>query len=210
MPPACSSIRLFRALVFWFVMWKAAALAMLMIMAGCNGAAAISRAEFPDLVLRPDDVAGSLRLFDHGPVTGNDIAPGPRSDAQRFGRTGGWKARYRRVGRDATSGVLVLESRAEVFEETSGAERELGAYKEELAADEGSATLQVTDLGDEALGAMTSTAVTKGVVRYFTIVWRSVNVTASIVVSGFEHEVAFEDAVRLARRQQRHIDSVLE
>ena len=183
---------------------------MLMIMTGCNGEAAISRRDFPDLVLAPDDVAGSLRLFDHGPVTDSDIAPGPRSDAQRFGRTGGWKARYRRVGSDATSGVLVIESRADVFEETGGAERDLGAYKEELAAAEEGATPRITDLGDEAVGSMFSTAVRRGVVLYFTIAWRSANVTASIVVSGFEHEVAFEDAVRLARRQQRRIDSVLE
>lgn len=202
---------------------RAGLLAVVVAASGCMGdptisgddrASTIAEDELSRLVLAPSDVPAELRLFDEGPVTSSDVAPGPREDPERFQRDGGWLARYRRTGEQDVSGPLVIESRVDLFSEPGGAERDLAAYREELsgtsAGDGFVRKLEPPDLGDAAVVVADTTDTTGGAVRYFTVAWRSANVTASIVVSGFAGRLTLDDALQLARRAQRRIDAELD
>ena len=57
----------------------------------------ISRSALPRLVLQPADLGSRFLRFDEGAQIAIDVHPGPREDLQRFGRLGGWKARYKRA-----------------------------------------------------------------------------------------------------------------
>jgi hypothetical protein len=102
---------------------------------------------------------------------------------------------------------MVVESRADVFESVEGAERDLAAYRMQFqqAVSGGAARLLAEPpIGD---GAAAVTFVQPGVqpVRYITVAWRLDNVTASILVSGFDGELAAADALALARKQHARL-----
>ena len=167
--------------------------------------AGIKEADLRRLVLQPKDLPSGFTRFDFGPIKRFDLRPGPRGALDRFGRTGGWRARYKRSGTVRTPGPLVVGSFVDAFSASEGAEQDLAAYREEaqatVSAAGGSARmLDPPDLGDEAI-AYTLLQPGKPGVRFFTVAWRSAATTASIEVSGFERRVTLAHALRLARRQ---------
>jgi hypothetical protein len=176
---------------------------------GGGGGPAIPKQALGKLVLAPRDVP-NLRQFDVGSQVRLDNLVGPRKDPNRFGRQGGWKARYRRAGTPATNGPLVVESRADLFSSSSGAKRDLQAYEEEFRQMINSApglrrrVPPPAGLGDAAV-AMTIGQPGAAAVRFFRIAWRDHNATASVLVEGFEGKLAFADTVALARRQEAHL-----
>lgn len=177
-------------------------------LAGCTfggGSASIDRDELRGLVLQPADVPGVFVQFDHGRQIGADAPGGTRAAPGRFGRVEGWKARYRRPGSPSTEGPLVIESRADLFESAGGAEDDFDAALTDLReSTPGWSPIDEPGIGDESFAA---THVQEGGtdVRWYQVFWRDDNVTASLVVSGFDGKLALADALALARKQQRRV-----
>jgi hypothetical protein len=179
-----------------------ALLTIVALTAGCSlgggdgGGASIEEAQLKMLVLQPEDVGREFLRFDEGRQGTADAPGGSRSDPQRFGRVDGWKARYRRSGSAQTRGPLVIESRADLFESADGAADELEAIE-----DNDFDTLDEPELGDDARAFQSPQSGTGGGARYYLIVWREDNVTAWLLVSGFEGKITFENVLELARKQ---------
>jgi hypothetical protein len=189
---------------------RRAVLVLCLLLAGCSfggdDGGSVQPGELASLVLQPDDLPREFQRFDEGRQAIADNPGGSRADTERFGRQGGWKARYRRVGTGRAAGPLVIESRADLFDSPGGADEDLGAARADL--DEANLDWQPIDepgLGDESFAAtLVQSGGTQGV-RYYQVFWRQSNVTASLNVSGFEGRVALSDALELARKQDRRI-----
>ena len=99
------------------------------VLAGCSGGSpTLPASALPRLVLQPGDLPPGLERFDEGRQAKADQPGGARTAADRFGRLGGWKARYRRTGSATVAGPLVVESRTDLFESDDGAKDELEAF----------------------------------------------------------------------------------
>jgi hypothetical protein len=161
-------------------------------------------------VLALSDLPSGFTVFDEGQIVRSDVGTGPREDPSRFDRQAGWKARFRRSGSSDTEGPLVIESRVDVFKSSDGAEKDFDAYTTELEAllkdSPAAKELDDPDVGDEAIG-MTNVQAALEEVRFYNIVWRQSNVTASLIVQGFEGKLSLDDALALARKQQRRIEA---
>lgn len=172
---------------------------------------AIPATALPTLVLQPDDLDEEFVRFDEGALAIADSPGGERSDPARFGREGGWKARYRRLGTAETPGPLVVESRVDVFGGSSGAEDEFGLHRSELELQarhpSDSQVVAISELGDEAVAFAPRRAGSPGSFAAVTVAWRHGNVTASVAANGFSGWLRLADAVRLARAQQRRIEA---
>lgn len=180
-----------------------AVLLAMLALAGCRheGEDTVPVSELPKLVLRPADVPGGLERFDEGRQARADQPGGERVALDRFGRIDGWKARYR--GRDR-NGILVLESRADLFNDDDGAAEELAQAK---ASAQGS--VEEVAIGDGAFVATTSQPGFPRPVQVVVLTWRFRNVVGAVTVNGFRGAVTRADAVRLARRQQALIVGVV-
>jgi hypothetical protein len=165
--------------------------------------AAYDRSDLASMVVKADDLPKVWIRFDEGRQVSADQPTGERSDPSRFGRVDGWKARYRRPGSPRTRGPLVIESRADVFEDEEGAREDFETYRDELAA-AGRSVEDEPGLGDEAI---VSTLV-QGDVRFYLVLWRDRNAVASINVNGFERRLSRRDAIDLARKQQRRMEDL--
>jgi hypothetical protein len=109
--------------------------------------------------------------------------------------------RYRWTGDDEAVGVLIVDSGAEVFSSSSGAEDALSAAREELdAAEPKWQPIGEPGLGDESFAATVLTHV-----RYYRVHWREANTSASLRIEGTEGELALEHVLELARKQERRI-----
>ena len=128
--------------------------------------------------------------------------PGPRGDPRRFGRQGGWEARYRREG---AGGPQVVESRADVLRDADGSERAMDAARPRAPE----RPLAVPRIGAESVGSTRRQDSLAGAVRFYSIVFRTANATGSVTVQGLDGRVSVADAVRLARAQQRRIETEL-
>jgi hypothetical protein len=178
---------------------------VLLIAAGCGSSAArITAKELPTLVLQPRDLPAAFERFDEGAQVSLDRVPGPRYDTSRFGRAGGWKARYQRPGTTSTRGPLVVESRADVFAHSSGARDDLAAYRDQFVHSVGAHLLRAPALGDEAV-AMTQLRPGTPGTRYYSIAWRTANATGSVTANGFDGRFTFAQALALARAAERHM-----
>jgi hypothetical protein len=184
---------------------RRAALFLVAFLAGCSVGeedATIVRSELGGLVLQPDDLSGAFVRFDAGRQISADSPGGRRADPARFDRVGGWKARYHRRGTAQTLGPVVIDSRADLFESTDGAEEELEAALADLTDDESRwSPIAEPGLGDESFAA---TSVGDGV-RYFLVFWREDNATATLSVNGFDRRLALGEALELARKQERRL-----
>ena len=191
-----------------------ALVALVVVVAGCAGGngdeQAVPATKMRLVVLQPADLSKGFVRFDEGPVRLADTPPGPRGDPERFGREGGWKARYRRPGSPATKGPLVVESRIDLFDGEDGARSEFDAYREELESESGGAGrwLDVPRIGDDAQAATSGSGIANSV-RVFRLVWRDGNATASIAANGFEGRLRLADVLEPARKQQRRIAAAL-
>jgi hypothetical protein len=94
-----------------------------LVLPACGGGGGIQKQSLSDLVLRRQDVGKRFVAFYSGRQTQLDTQGTPRSDQSRFGREGGWIARYRRSGAPAANGPLVIESRADLFSGSGGPAR---------------------------------------------------------------------------------------
>jgi hypothetical protein len=176
-------------------------------LAGCGGSSKnVSANELNGLVLRQRDVGLGFSSFYFGRQARLDTSGTSRADPARFGRKGGWIARYHRAGSAKTRGPLVIESRADIFGGTGGANSELDAYRRDFAKVPGTQvrSFSVPRLGD---GVTAVTWVQPGAlpVRFYAIAWRDRNVAASLTVQGFDGRFDRGAAVRLARAQERLI-----
>jgi hypothetical protein len=179
-----------------------------LVVAGCESSPVIPKGKLDALVLSSADVPTGFSEFSNGAQVRLDNQGTVRSDTGRYGREGGWIARYRRSDTSVTTGALVIESRADLFKDSGGAKSDLGAYRTVLSRTSGSdlKTIPVTGLGEEATG-ITFTQPGGRTLRYFRIVWRYRNATASLTVEGFDGEVNLDDALSLARKQQHRIEA---
>jgi len=192
---------------------RLAALAALtgLLAVGCGADQKVVKADLPRLVLQPRDLPTGFVQFDAGKQVQADATGRERADAQRFGRLGGWKTRYRRRGSERTPGPLIVESRADVFE-GKGAERDLDAYRSDLqalAGPDGAQSVESPSLGDETFALTRAQGTGLLRIRLYTVVWRRANVSASLTATGFDRRFRFAQAVALARAQARRIDSAL-
>lgn len=186
-----------------------AALALLALAACGGGGNGISVRGLNMLVLKPSDLPSAFVRFDEGAQARADAVPGPRADPDRFGRQGGWKARYRRSGSLATAGPLVVESRADLFRSRGGAGKDLAAYGRqfEALADSGvgARPLKAPPLGDDVRAVTFRQETGATPVHFYIVAWRRRNASASVTVEGFEGRVTLRDALALARKQDRRI-----
>ena len=141
-----------------------------------------------------------LSRFDEGRQASADQPEGARADTARFGRIDGWKSRYRRRGGVEIRGPLVIESRADLFKSSGGAEEELNEVAREQAVEPSD-----RGIGDEAVVVSTTQAGFPRPLRTFVVYWRTANVVGAITANGFQGRVSEKDALRLARRQQARI-----
>lgn len=182
------------------------------LLAGCSlggddEGGSVEPEQLQKLVLQPADIPRVFVSFDEG-RQGSADQPGKRADMTRFGRKGGWKARYRRPGTTATIGPLVIASKADVFGSADGAKDEY----EELRRDfrEGELKWLPVDapqVGDAAFALSLVQGTGPAGIRFFLVAWREDNVVASLEVNGFAGKVDGEDAVALARKQARRIST---
>ena len=172
-----------------------------LVLAGCSGDSSnVAKADLPEVVLQPADLSGSFERFDEGRQASADQPEGARADTARFGRIDGWKSRYRRRGGVEIRGPLVIESRADLFKSSEGAEDELDEIARERAVEPSD-----RNLGDDAVVVSTTQAGFPRPLRTFVVYWRSANVVGAITANGFQGRVSEKDALRLARLQQARI-----
>jgi hypothetical protein len=175
-------------------------------LSACGGAATIKTKSLGKLVLQQGDLGARFTPFNSGPQTQLDNQGTGRSDTARFGREGGWIARFHRGGSAATRGPLVVESRVDLFRDAGGAKKDLTAYRALLARQPGSQLRSVAlpPIGDDA-AAVTFVQTGGASLRFYRIVWRYRNATASVTVEGFDGKLEKGDAVALAQKQQARL-----
>jgi hypothetical protein len=186
----------------------ALAVAVLLLAIGCREESSISANDLPRLVLQPRDLARGFTQFDAGKQVQADSTGRERADAGRFGRLGGWKARYRRRGTADTVGPLVVESRTDLFKGNGGAERDLDAYRADLnalAGPGGATAVRVPKIGEETFALTRAQGSGRFRIRLYTIVWRHANMSASVSATGFDGRFPLASAVALARAQEKRI-----
>ena len=184
----------------------ALAILLAVALAGCGSSGStIPTESLHKLVLRPQDLGGPFQQFAGG-KQGHLDNQAPRDDPTRYGREGGWIARFNRSGNTKTQGPLVVESRADLFKSSAGAKTDLRAYRELFASPALSqrSVVPVPKIGDDAIGQTFVQPGTKPL-RFYRIAWRYRNATAAVTVEGFDGKVRAADAIGLARKQQRRL-----
>jgi len=163
----------------------------------------IAADQLPNLVLQPADLP-SFSQFGLGALVTADAHAGPRKDPARFGRLGGWIARYRPADTAVRNGPLVVESRADLFPSTSAAKQDLDAYDAEYETT--IARSSGKKLGGVAVGDDARAFTFGGGGDFFYVVaWRTANSTASVLVEG--SAVTLDDAIALARKQSARMSA---
>jgi hypothetical protein len=176
---------------------------------GGSEGSSVSVQDGESLVLQQEDVGSEFTLFDRGEQRRADFSP-PRDDPNRFGRQGGWKARFSRTGTRETEGALVVASLADLFDSADDAGEDFELYKTSLDqfAAAGGRPVPVSDLGDEAYAVRFSQGLAPNAIHHYAIAWREGAVTASVTANGFR--LTWPQALALARAQQDRISSAAE
>jgi hypothetical protein len=185
-------------------------LTIVALLAGCGGGSGlhVSEQDVSRIVLRDRDLPPAFSAFASGAQATLDNAGTSRGDAARFGRKGGWIARYRRSGTVATRGPLVVESRADVFGDSGGAKRDLGLYRVDFSRVAGGKKVTgIPRIGDETIAVTFGQPGTVDL-RFYRIAWRHGNVTAAVLAEGFEGKLTLAETVALAQKQDRLIVSL--
>ena len=184
------------------------AIALVLGVAACGGGSSstLSVGNLGKYVLQRGDLGQPFEAFSNGPQIRIDNQGTPRADPSRFGREGGWIARYKRAGTSKTVGPLVAVSRVDLFKDRGGASSDLAEYRRMFAAQPGVSphAIAVPRIGDAAIG-MTFSQTGLLPVRYFSVAWRYRNATASVTVEGWAGKIGASDAVALARKQQARL-----
>ena len=183
-------------------------LALAFLAAGCfgggnGGSASASKGE--SLVLSQSDVGDEFTQFDKGSQRLADLTP-PRDEVDRFGRTGGWKARFSRPGTRTTDGPLVISSLADLFGSADGARKDFALYEQFLGGFEvtGGEKVVISDPATDEFAAVTyQQGLAPNAVTYYVVAWRTGNVTASLNVNGFK--LTWEQVVALMNKQDEQI-----
>ena len=173
----------------------------LVLLVACGGSGKSN-----SLVLTSSDVGKGFTQFDKGKQIKADYSP-PRDKPDRFGRKDGWKARFSRPGNPKASGPLVISSLADEFSSPSGAHQDFELYRQTLAlfASTNGRMLTAPGLGDESAAVTYRQGLAPNTVRYYVIAWRHGSATASVNVNGFEGRITWEQALDLARKQEKAI-----
>jgi hypothetical protein len=182
-----------------------------LVLAACSGGGgghAIGSRDLPKLLLQREDVSSIFKRLEAGPETIADLG-GNEANGTRFGREGGWKARYRRVRDVSAPGAYILDSRAEVFKGSDGASKSFDSVRSAIEKSPLLVPRHVEiftpNVGAEAFGATVVQRPGRRAVRLVTIIWRNGNVKASLSANGFADQLSVDDVVALARAQDRHI-----
>lgn len=183
---------------------RALLLAIPFVLAACGGSQGVSAKSLDTLVLQRQDVGAAFESFNSGPQVRLDNQGTPRSDPTRFGREGGWIARFHRAGSAQTRGPLVVESRVDVFKSVDGAKSDFDEYRTLLGDLPGARTVAAPHVGDEA-AAVTFTQAGALPIRFYRIAWRYRNATASVTVQGFDKKIDEQDAIALVQKQQTRL-----
>jgi hypothetical protein len=157
------------------------------------------------LVLQRADLPKPFTPFYVGPQLMADQTPA-RADPKRFGRKGGWIARYRRAGSRRTPGPLIVVSRVDVFGDASGAKKDLDRYRSDFAAPFAK-RVHAPRLGAEAIAIVSGQGSGATAVRTYAIAWREGNATAELEANGFARRFSLSDASKLARKQDARLRS---
>jgi hypothetical protein len=165
--------------------------------------AATLAARLASLVVLPEDLAAigdpsAFERFDEGRVLLADQPGGARSDPLRFGRLGGWKARYRRTDSADRSGILVVDSRVDLFADASGAARELDAMVADAPRTGARAVAPPQSFGDSTVALVIEQPAAESV-GYTIVAWRRGPFVGWVQVSGFRGRVSLEDAMALVQ-----------
>jgi hypothetical protein len=164
---------------------------------------AIPESKLSKLVLQQSDLPAGFGPFYVGRQLRADQTA-TRNDPKRFGREGGWIARYRRGGSPRTAGPLVVASRADLFGDTGGAKRDFGLYQDELGRG-AFKPVRVSGLGDAAVAATSLQGAGGLMVRSYSIAWRRDNATAELDANGFARRFTLASALALARKQDARL-----
>jgi hypothetical protein len=188
---------------------------LIIVLGGCSAladddGATVTERELPGVVLQPADLPQVWVRFDEGRQIGPDAPHGARADTSRFGRVEGWKARYRRPGSRSTPGALLIESRADLFGDEEGAERDFDLVEEDPGEGVVAKRVAVGSLGDEAVGVSFVQGAGEAEVRYVVTSWRHGNVVASLRASGFADSFTPDEGLELARKQARRLARAVE
>jgi hypothetical protein len=195
---------------------RTALLLIVLALAGCSGedeaGSDVSIADGQKLVLAEEDVGRPFIMFDQGEQRRTDMAP-PRDNPARFHRQGGWKSRFQRGGTVRTTGPLVIESRADLFETNGDANDDFDLYKEALdEIAEGAAGTKVEpapELGEESYAVTFRQGLPPSAVRHYALAWRQGNVTAYVTANGFDGKLTLPQVVDLAQKQEARIEREL-
>ena len=165
----------------------------------------IPASKLSKLVLRQNDLPPVFSAFYLGKELGSDVGS-LRRDPGRFGRRGGWTARYRRAGSPQTKGPLVIASRADLFADPGGAKKDLDLLARSLRGLPRTKAL-LPRLGDDAFGIEQRQGSGRLTVVSYSFVWRRANATAAIDANGFVGKFTLGDALALARKQDARLRS---
>ena len=186
-------------------------LLVVVVAAGCagrGGGARFDAADGPRLVLQDADVGDTYGLFDRGRQGRADVFGHDTVDPARHGRIGGWKSRYRRLNGSRAPGVVVIESKVDVFSDTDGAKQDFkevrDAVKRDYLVDD--RHLRPLELGDETITATAGQGSGEFATRFYVVAWRDGNAHAWVLVNGLE-PLAFSDVARLARAQAARLNA---
>ena len=180
-------------------------LVIVLLAAACDSGSTIATSKLSQLVLTEQDMPG-FASFANGPQVRLDNQGTVRADASRYGREGGWITRLRPADSTTTAGPLVVESRADLFKAPDGAKSDIAAYRllfSQLSGEH--KEIVVSGLGQDAVG-VTFTQPGGRTLRFFRLAWRYQNATASVTVEGFDGQVSQDDAMALARKQEKRIE----
>ncbi len=197
------------------VVWMRAAAAIglvacALVLVACGGRAAkpLSDDQLQSLVLQPSDLPSQLARFSFEREIRSEQDAVLGGDPTRFGRQGGWVARYRRRGNPRAQGPLTVVSTVEMFGRSASASRYLGAQEERektSAPTAGLKKVSVPSIGAES-HALASARAPRGSVRYVVVTWRDGRFVGSVAASGYAELMSVLDVVALARSQEKRVE----